>query len=100
MRGCLAAALAMLLACVPRAFAAEPRVFGGYEEFYASLGQSLFKPADARALHQGTAPSGHYRLFWAGPVGTKRIHSVELADADLVIDKRVLAAEDATRFPG
>lgn len=75
-----------------------PRVFDGYEAFYTTLPDPLFKADDARQLSPSGLgdPAGD---FWKWSEKGKS-HVLQLTGPDAVIDGRRLPASRARRFEG
>lgn len=102
--------VAALLAAAPWALAADeaprtaphsmetPRIFEGYDAFYATLPSRLFTAQEARTLTPrgiGTVAGDAWTWHLDG-----RTHVLSLRGADIALDGRRLPAARATRFQG
>lgn len=78
--------------------AEAPKIYEGYDAFYATLPSRLFTAQEARAL----APRGIGTPaddVWTWSLNGRR-HVLSLSGADIVLDGRRLSAARATRFAG
>ncbi|MBO9689063.1 hypothetical protein [Roseateles chitosanitabidus] len=97
-RGVLALAVAGVTACANADAGDAPRIFEGYEAFYATLPDPLFKAEDARKRSPSGLgePAGD---FWKWTAQGKP-HVLQLTGPDAVIDGRRFPASRAQRFEG
>lgn len=93
--------LIALALMTPALAVAGAEVFEGYEAYYATLPDTLFKSKGAVELKAHPSPSnGSVHLSWRGNVRGRVVRSIEVGNGTLLVDKLVARIKAERIFPG
>ena len=93
--------LALALMTTPALAVAGAEPFEGYEAYYATLPDTLFKAESAVTLEAHGSPSGDtVRLSGRGGASGNGTHSIEVGNGNLIVDRQAARIKAARVFPG